>query len=401
MKDILLITHFVQVPGETGNGRFNYIAEKVNKGNLSVEIVTTSFSHKTKKQRDITDAQMKGINYKLTMLYEPGYKNNVSLKRFYSHYILGKNLKEYLKNRNKPDIVYCSIPSLDVAEAAAKYAKKNNIRFIIDVQDLWPEAFRMVFNIPVISNILFWPMKRQANYIYSNADEIIAVSQTYADRALKVNNKCKEAHSIYLGTELTFFDELVEKNKLIDKPMEEIWLVYIGTLGYSYDITIVIDALKILQDKGIKNIRFIIMGDGPLKSKFKEYAKEKDIYAEFTGRLDYSKMVGILKVCDIAVNPIKSGSAGSIINKVGDYAAAGLPVLNTQECIEYMNLVDRYQIGYNCKNNDPEDLAEKLLKLYENENLRKVMGQENRRLAEEKFDRSQTYQEIIELLRKN
>ncbi len=36
------------------------------------------------------------------------------------------------------------MPSLDVAKVAAKYAKENNIRFIIDIQDLWPEAFRMV-----------------------------------------------------------------------------------------------------------------------------------------------------------------------------------------------------------------------------------------------------------------
>jgi len=34
MKDLLFITHFTQVPGEQGNGRFNYIAEKINKPEL-------------------------------------------------------------------------------------------------------------------------------------------------------------------------------------------------------------------------------------------------------------------------------------------------------------------------------------------------------------------------------
>ena len=44
-------------------------------------------------------------------------------------------------------------------------------------------------------------------------------------------------------------------------------------------------------------------------------------------------MVGMLGVCDIAVNSISKGAAQSIINKHGDYAAAGLPVVNTQESL--------------------------------------------------------------------
>src|SRR5690606_10918395 len=121
-------------------------------------------------------------------------------------------------------------------------------------QDLWPEAFKMVFNIPVISDLIYYPMKRKADYIYAAADEIVAVSQTYANRALVANGKCKDTNVIYLGTELTYFDRLAEENRIQNKPEGEIWLAYVGTLGHSYDLITVIDALKILDDKGIKNI---------------------------------------------------------------------------------------------------------------------------------------------------
>ena len=40
--------------------------------------------------------------------------------------------------------------------------------------------------------------------------------------------------------------------------------------------------------------------------------------------MSYEDMVQTLVQCDIAVNPIIKGAAQSIINKVGDYAAAGL-----------------------------------------------------------------------------
>ena len=77
VKDILIIAHFTQVPGEVGNGRFNYIAEKIDKQKANVEIVTTNFSHRTKKQRNVTNEQKQSISYKLTMLKEPGYTKNV------------------------------------------------------------------------------------------------------------------------------------------------------------------------------------------------------------------------------------------------------------------------------------------------------------------------------------
>ena len=302
--------------------------------------------------------------------------------------------------KKKPDIIYCFIPSLDVGKVCAKFAKNNNIRFIIDVQDLWPEAFQMVFNIPVLSNIIFFPMKRMANYIYKNADDIVAVSDTYANRAAKVNTKYKNKLSVFLGTRLEYFDKCKEENK-IEYNDDKVRLAYIGTLGHSYDLKCTIDALEILKNKGKDKIKFVVMGDGPLRESFETYAKQKNIDCEFTGRLEYEKMVGILCGADITVNPIKKGSAGSIINKVGDYAAAGLPVINTQESPEYRKLVEEYEIGYNCENNNAEDLACKIEILYNNKELREKLGKNNRKLAEEKFDRKITYQKIVDLVEKN
>ncbi len=397
-----MVAHFTQAPDEPGNGRFHYLANLLSKNaENNVKLITTSFSHKYKRQRDIKKLLLDSLNYDFEIIYEPGYKKNVSIKRFYSHYILGRDLKKYLALRRKPDVIYCAVPSLDAAYAAAKYAKKNKVRFIIDVQDIWPEAFKMVFSVPIISDILFYPMKSKADYVYRAADEIIAVSQTYVNRALNVNKKCKKAQSIFLGTELAHFDALAEENKLTAKPENEVWMAYIGTLGHSYDLTCVIGALKILKCRGISNIKFVVMGDGPLKAKFERYAKEQEIYVEFMGRLDYGKMAGILAACDIAVNPIAHGAAGSIINKVGDYAAAGLPVINTQECNEYRDLVSKYNIGLNCINGDMDDFASKLQYLYSNKEARLLMGRNNRKLAEAKFDRRLTYSKIIEIIEKD
>lgn len=173
----------------------------------------------------------------------------------------------------------------------------------------------------------------------------------------------------------------------------EIWLGYAGTLGTSYDLPLVFEAIKKANNP---NLRFIIMGDGPLTEQFKRQAEKQKV--SFVGRLNYSQMCGVLVACDIVVNPIVKHSVASIINKHADYAASGKPVLNTQKSAEYRKLVSKYQMGFNCEN--AEEMVEKMKILTENESLREVMGQNARKCAEEMFDRERTYAYIAEILDK-
>lgn len=386
---ILIVAHFTRDFSETDNGRFQYLAKALS-ADHDVEIVTTTFSHGDKTNKAPVTVEWP---FKITMLYEPGYKKNVSLKRFYSHYIWGRSVKKYLQTIEKPDVVFCAIPSLTGPRNVARYCKTNKIRFVVDIQDLWPEAFQMVFKIPVISDLVFAPFKKYADSIYRSADDICAVSQTYVDRALKVNKKCKTGTTVFLGTNLDTFDAYASENPILHKSNDEIWIAYCGTLGSSYDLTCVIDAIKVLHQKQF-SISFIVMGDGPRKKEFEEYAKEKKIKAVFTGRLTYNQMCSLLAACDITVNPIAHMAAQSIINKHGDYAASGLPVVSTQENNEYRKLVEEYHMGFNCANNDPVDMAEKIEILITNYELRCEMGKNARRCAEEKFDRRNTYSQL-------
>lgn len=395
--DIVIVAQYLRdlESFDGNNSRFLYIAKMLAKSNKNnIEIITSDFSHARKTNFNKID-KIDGI--KFTVCHETGYERNVSLKRFISHKELAINIKKYLKGRKKPDVIYLAVPSLSVGKICTKFCDKNDIKLIIDIQDLWPEAFKMVFNIPIISNLIFFPMKKQADYIYSRADEIVAVSETYCNRALKVNKKTKKGLSVFLGTDLKYFDECKKNNK-IEFDDDVIRIAYIGTLGHSYNIKFVIDAISILNKKGINNIKFIVMGDGPLKQEFEEYAKARNINCEFTGKLKYENMIGLLCSCDIAVNPIKAKSAGSIINKVGDYAAAGLPVINSQESKEYRYLIDENQIGINVENDDSNSMSSAIELMCSDYKKRKEYGNNNRKLAEKKFDRQNTYSKIINVI---
>lgn len=395
--DVLLIANYWHFEEEKASSRYRTMANLIVEKGYSLEVVTSSFRHLTKKQRNIEKTYLENLPYKVTMLYESGYKKNISLSRMYSHFVFGRNIKKYLSERKIPDIIIVSVPSLDVGDVVTKYANKNGVKVIVDIQDLWPEAYKMAINIPLISDLLFLPMKLRANRIYSRADRIMAVSDTYVKRGLECNRKNTTGLSLYIGTD----PELVEreiKNKTVDKPENEFWVGYVGALGHSYDIRLVIDAIQKVSVQKDCNIVFKVMGDGVLKSEFELYAKSKGVRCDFTGFLNYGQMMATLKACDVAVNPIVGHSVSSIINKVSDYAIAGVPVINSQNSAEYRDLISKYECGLNCSSGDAVDFASAIAYCMDNPDAVETMGKNSKRLGDEKFNRLRTYTKVIELI---
>ena len=55
-------------------------------------------------------------------------------------------------------------------------------------------------------------------------------------------------------------------------------------------------------------------------------------------------------------------------------------------------------MGFNCSNGNAKDLAEKLQILIGDKALRQEMGRNARQCAEEKFDRRNSYKELIKTI---
>lgn len=402
MKRVLVVAQFTQLPGEAGNNRsrFRYICELLAESGYDVTEVTSRFRDLDKSQRKVSSADFKNCPYKIEILEDPGYVKTVSLKRIYSQKIFAKNLSKWLDKQPPFDLVYCGAPPAEGMLVSGKYANKHNIPFIIDVQDLWPEAMRTIFDIPILSDLIFYPMKRQINKAYSMADGIVAVSQTYVERAAVANRKNALQLPVFIGTDLERFDiESSKKLESIKKNNGEFWVTYAGSLNHSYDIETLIDAIKVVKDRGLKNIRLIVLGSGVMEIKFRERASNLGIDAFFTGWVDYGTMAAYLRKSDVLVNAIRKKAVQSITNKIGDYLSAGVPIINGSLNMEFRKMVEDWDIGYNYTPEDSRSMAEAIKRVYnENPDRRILMKKNARRLAESKFDRKKTYPMIIKMI---
>lgn len=400
MKKIAVISMGVKLDNEKGYSRFRYIGDFLSDAGYQVDLITTTFQHWEKAQRDLSQIKEEDYKFRLKFIYEPGYKKNIDLRRIRSHRIAAKNLAALLEKEGDYDLIYCEIPPNDVALAAAEYAKKKGIPFVPDVNDLWPEAMRMVLDVPVISNLLFYPLQRDAEKVYSLVAGIIGTSDEYRDRPLKNQNLSVPKKTVYVGNEISEFDAGVEAySPQIPKDETEFWVSYAGTIGTSYDIRTMVLAGKELQNRGMEQIKIKILGGGPLKEELEALAKEKGCTnVEFVGYAPYPKMAAYLAKSDILVNSFVKKAPQSIVTKIGDYLAAGRPMINTCMSPEFRSKVEKDGFGINIMPEDTKVLADAVIKLYEDEKGREEMGRQARRIACEQFDRPQSYKKIIELI---
>lgn len=390
---IKIISNFPGSLDGSYTDRFVYLAKMMHDRGNEVELIASDFCHDNKKERETKVCDM--YPFKITLLHEEPYIRNVSLQRLKSHYAWGKRVEKYLNTINKPNAIYCAIPSLTASKAVANYCKKKRVKFIVDLQDLWPEAFAMAVPNKLIQQF-FLPMKWYADASYRAADLAVAVSETYVRRILTVNKKLSSGLSVYLGNDGNEFD-IGKKEYHLERTDDEFVIGYIGNMSTSYDIPMVFDALaKVTKRNNIaKQIRFVLIGGGVDEEKFKEYGKRVYPNHTFMGKKNYQEMAGMVSDCDIVVNPIIKGSVASIINKVGDYALSGVPVINTQESEEYRKLVETYHCGINCRCGNSDDVADAIERLLNDPELRKSMSEGQKRLGKEKFDRRYTYSKIV------
>ena len=395
---IWLVNPFDSLPGEYfREGRYASLSRILVKDGHRVVWWTSDFFHVNKAYRTKNTNPFEGchVNY----IHVPMYKKNVSFSRLFNHWVYGKNFLELAEQTEElPDVIIASCPPIKSAANAIKFAHKYNIKCIVDIQDLWPELFEMVFPFKVGKLVLF-PLKKYVDNIYNSADAIMTVSQTYKKRAISACKKEKPSFVLYLGVDLELFGKVdVNKISLLEKKKKgQFWVTYIGTIGRCYDVKTILNTAESLKVSH-RNIRFLIAGNGPQLNEMKTIVKNKNLTnCRLLGFINFENMVALLKQSDIGLNAYVKKAKNSFPNKVFDYMAAGLPIISSITG-ELENLLKAEQIGMQYTAGNAVSLTEAVLYLYKHSEYRRLLGENAQRFVKEKFDRGKEYSKVVDFL---
>lgn len=399
-KRIAIVTMGVKLGNETrGYTRFRFLAEFLAGKGYKVDLITSSFQHWDKAQRDVESPEYRDLPYRVVFIWEPGYKRNLDLRRIYSHSVAARTLRAYFEERaDEYGLVYSEIPPNDVALACAEYAKEQGIPYVADINDLWPEAMRMVVDIPVLSDVAFHGFQRDAHQVYELLSGAVGTSDEYAARPAADRTRPYPHVTCYVGNDLAEFDAGVAAHAdEVVKPDGEFWVMYAGTLGASYDLATTVKAAAALAPAH-PNLRVKVLGDGPDREKLEALAAALDAPVDFVGYTAYPLMAAYLTKGDVTLNSLVKDAPQSIVTKIGDYLAAGKPMINTGSSPEMRAKTDADGFGVNVVAEDVAELAAAIEALMADDEARAVMGARARQVAETEFDRPQSYEVIVELL---
>ncbi|MCF3070087.1 glycosyltransferase [Neisseria gonorrhoeae] len=337
--NITIAAPYCSLPSEPHFNRFWYLAELLSQSH-DVLLITSNFKHYDKSFRRPEDAKAASQGrLKVMLLEESGYSKNVSLGRVTSHHRFVKHFEKWLENcrPGEQDVVYSAYPLIATNLLLGKHKARLGYKLIVDVQDVWPESFSSVvpFLKKIPHNLL--PFASRANRAYRYADALVAVSQTYLDRAKEANPNVP-GEVVYIGADFAAIPPRFRS--------KTVRFFYLGTLSYNYDVETVCKGVRKLLDDG-ENVELHIMGGGPDLDRLKQYACDG---IKFYGYIPYAEMMSVAKGCDIAVNAIRSYSMASITNKLSDYMALQKPILNSQvhdEVAEVLTLLphENYRSG--------------------------------------------------------
>lgn len=229
-----------------------------------------------------------------------------------------------------------------------------------------------------------WLMRFFRHLIFKKADAVTVISNYLAEYVRSQNSRVPIS-VISNGVDLDKFKVKSEKLKVSDKNI----VITVSRLVKKNGVGDLIDAMAVVRHE-IPDAKLIIIGEGPLKEslKFKVKSLKLENKVKFLGEISYDLIPEYLAKADIFVRPSLSEGLGSAFLEA---MAAELPVIGTSvggipDFLKDPSIHSGQATGLFCKVADPEDLAEKIIGILKDEQLRKKITANAKTLVAEKYD---------------
>ena len=194
----------------------------------------------------------------------------------------------------------------------------------------------------------------------------------------------KNIHIIPTGIEVERFytenqneKEIENLRKLLKLNRKDFVILFVGRLAEEKNVEFLIHSQRELVNKH-DNIKLIIVGDGPDKEKYEEYAKELNLEKNviFTGKSAWKDMPYYYHVSDIFATASKTETQGLTV--IEAMAANTVPVCMRDEAFQSMVTEDLNGLFFETE----EEYQEKILYLYEHRDELKRIDKQARIQAE-------------------
>lgn len=363
--NIWILNHYAGTPDYPSTRHYDLSKELVRRGHV-VTIFASGFHY----QKFVEIRLAKGEKWKVqdydgvkfvwikTTLYKGNEWRRIVNMLSYAWRVIwiGKKFKE------KPDVIIgSSVHSFAVVSAyILSNIKKSH--FFFEVRDLWPQTLIDMGALSEKSSVT-WGLRKLEKFLYKKAEKIITLLP-YADQYI-INLGISKEKIVWIpnGVDLSRYENIKKYNGRISN---QFTILYLGAHGKANALDVILDAASILQDKGLDNIKFVFIGDGPEKKSLIEYSESKGLKnVEFRDAVPKNEIYKVMGEADAYVFNLEALSLwkyGISSNKLFDYLASGRPILFSGNSAN--NPVEEAKAGITVPPRNPSALAEAIIKLF-------------------------------------
>ncbi|MFQ2132945.1 glycosyltransferase family 4 protein [Aeromonas hydrophila] len=263
-----------------------------------------------------------------------------------------------------PDVIVVSSLSLLTILNGFILRKRYGCRLMFEIRDIWPltiieEGGFSRFN----PFVLLLSFIEKLGYRYSDA-----IIGTMPNLSAHVANVCDTFAPVYC-IPMGISPEAIESVEPIDAEYIKRYLssnkfkiVYAGTIGITNALDVLFETAN--RVKSNMDIEFLIVGDGPLKSRYMaEYGHLPNVI--FAPKVTKNQVQTLLSYCDIvyfSVFPSKVWEYGQSLNKVIDYMLSGKPIVASYD--GYPSMINEAGCGDFVPAGDVDALQEKIIEFF-------------------------------------
>lgn len=391
--------------------RAGQIAERLRRRGVDVTWWTSAFDH-IGKEYFPTSAPSLALadGVQLELLHGQPYRTNISLARIRNHRQVGAEFARRALPQPRPDAIFCCYPTIDLALQAGAFGKAHDVPVVMDVRDLWPDAFAELLPGPkTLWRLLLAPLARQARRAMASATAITAVSPGFLEWGLAQAGRLPTADDRVVR--LAYEALPVSETEIA--AAERFWLgqglkldgsehvaCFFGTVSTVPEFETAILALEHLPADIRARTRIVICGIGEKLAMLREAAKK---YPELLvpGWVDHARIVVLMRHCmaGLLIYPARDYYLTALPNKFGEYISGGLPIISTLPGFVGATIAQE-NCGIVVGNGRADQLAEAIVRLVRQPETLQAMRANARRVFDRDFNADIIYGDLIDRLLK-
>ena len=290
----------------------------------------------------------------------------------------------------KADAIFVQSTPPTQGAMASIIKKIKHIPLIYNLQDIFPDS--LVSTGMTHKGSLLWKIGRKVeNFTYKNSNKIIVISNDMKNNIKKKGVDEKKISLIYNWVDTNRVKPIDKKeNKLFDElnlDRENFYVAYAGNLGHSQGIDTIIKAAEILESK--LKIKFVIFGGGTEFNYYNQIVKNKKNISLFPLQPS-EKISEVYSLGNCSIVSCKKGvGKGAMPSKTGSIMACARPVLlSFDKDTELQNIILETKSGLFSEAENYFELADNIIKLYENSQISDEYGINARETAEKLFSKN-------------